>query len=196
MLNSALSSNVNRRASALNTYKFDQIIEEDDEEDDESSLNKLSLPNVRRNSTQNNISLRSLNNNNNLLDSYKQDKQDKKEKMFNGKQRQPNQIKNYKAVPNWDDEQCDISEGASEGRVNDQEQIISPQIPLQFIDKVFKHQSDQIRPQSGLIAVQKKSQNFELESKVSEELLKFQQRFGLLDAASAVSGNYSVAGQS
>jgi hypothetical protein len=41
--------------------------------------------------------------------------------MFNGKQRQPNQIKNYKAVPNWDDEQCDISEGASEGRVNDQE---------------------------------------------------------------------------
>jgi hypothetical protein len=51
MLNSALSSNVNRRASALNTYKFDQIIEEDDEEDDESSLNKLSLPNVRRNST-------------------------------------------------------------------------------------------------------------------------------------------------
>lgn len=73
MLNSALSSNVNRRVSALNTYKFDQIIEEDDEEDDESSLNKLSLPNVRRNSTQNNISLRSLNSNN-LLSSYKMDK--------------------------------------------------------------------------------------------------------------------------
>lgn len=103
MLNSALSSNINRRASALNTYKFDQIIEEEDEEDDESSLNKLNLPNVRRNSTQNNISLRSLNSNN-LLPNFKQDKFDKKEKVFNGKQRQPNQIKNYKAIPNWDDE--------------------------------------------------------------------------------------------
>jgi hypothetical protein len=92
LLNSALSSNINRRVSALNTYKFDQIIEEDNEEDDESSLNKLTIPNVRRNSTQNNVSIRSLDSNN-LLPNFKQELNKAKEKIFNGKQRQPNQIK-------------------------------------------------------------------------------------------------------
>jgi len=50
-LKSALNPIINRRVSALNTYKFDQIIEQDEEEDDESSLDKFNMMNARRNST-------------------------------------------------------------------------------------------------------------------------------------------------
>jgi hypothetical protein len=49
-----------RKDSALNQYKFDQIIEADEEGEDDSSQERSIMKGASRNFSQNNVALRSL----------------------------------------------------------------------------------------------------------------------------------------